>query len=214
MEVEISLQIIFVLDTFVHGFSRRLLHQASQSVVVVTFAAIVVLVAADLVTCDVKYSNINKRIPTSQDNLELPPPPFQISSWVIVAINVFGLVFLEFTSDACYLCTPENYPTEMRAIGLGMSSFAARVGASLAPQVYIISYSFSCHHVVVVVVTITASVDHQNSDEIPGGQSAIFLACRAVRSGRRPWSGMSCAVMPASARNQREGTAFTQKYRS
>uniref|UniRef100_A0A915DY01 Major facilitator superfamily (MFS) profile domain-containing protein n=1 Tax=Ditylenchus dipsaci TaxID=166011 RepID=A0A915DY01_9BILA len=68
---------------------------------------------------------------------------------VILVTNLVGLVFIEYTWDACYLCanvcqpklTKELYfgnvkksmPTEMRATAVGSCSLMARAGAIIAP---------------------------------------------------------------------------------
>uniref|UniRef100_A0A915DYR9 Major facilitator superfamily (MFS) profile domain-containing protein n=1 Tax=Ditylenchus dipsaci TaxID=166011 RepID=A0A915DYR9_9BILA len=52
---------------------------------------------------------------------------------VILVTNLVGLVFIEYTWDACYLCAVESMPTEMRATAVGSCSLMARAGAIIAP---------------------------------------------------------------------------------
>jgi hypothetical protein len=53
----------------------------------------------------------------------------------ILVLNLIGTIFIEYTWDACYLCSAEGFPTEVRAIGVGTCSLIARIGALMAPQV-------------------------------------------------------------------------------
>uniref|UniRef100_A0A914W2C2 Major facilitator superfamily (MFS) profile domain-containing protein n=1 Tax=Plectus sambesii TaxID=2011161 RepID=A0A914W2C2_9BILA len=102
--IALSKLVIFVLDTYVPQFSRRLLHQIPQAFVVVCFAAISVILI------------------------------FGGATLPVLLLNLVGTIFIEYTWDACYLSGAEGFPTEVRAIGVGTCSLTARVGALLAPQ--------------------------------------------------------------------------------
>uniref|UniRef100_A0A914WHA8 Major facilitator superfamily (MFS) profile domain-containing protein n=1 Tax=Plectus sambesii TaxID=2011161 RepID=A0A914WHA8_9BILA len=115
--ISLSKTLVFWLDTYVPGFSRRLLHQVSQSLVIVCFVAVMLIMI--IVPAAQQCSGGGK---TSLDLL-------------IVALNITGVVFIEYTWDACYLCGAECFPTEMRTLGISCCSLMARVGAFLAPTV-------------------------------------------------------------------------------
>ncbi|VDN60386.1 unnamed protein product [Dracunculus medinensis] len=55
---------------------------------------------------------------------------------MILIINLIGIVFIEYTWDACYLCAVEAMPTNMRASSLGSCSLIARIGALLSPMAF------------------------------------------------------------------------------
>ena len=62
----------------------------------------------------------------------------------VVIANLIGTVFLEYTWDACALCSIEGFPTVIRAIALGTGSMSARIGAILAPQILYIKVNCNC----------------------------------------------------------------------
>lgn len=64
---------------------------------------------------------------------------------MILIINLIGIVFIEYTWDACYLCAVEAMPTNMRASSLGSCSLIARIGALLSPMVRISTFLFFTH---------------------------------------------------------------------
>jgi len=101
----ISKLILVIVDTKVSYFSRRMLHQGAQLIVIICFALLTILIF------------------TRQE----------LSVWVLVT-NLIGLIFIEYTWDACYLCGVEMPPTELRSTALGSCSLIARVGAILAPS--------------------------------------------------------------------------------
>ncbi|KAL3116316.1 hypothetical protein niasHT_002399 [Heterodera trifolii] len=81
-----------LIDTYFPRFSRRNLHQCSQLVVILCFVLLSWLVLVD-------HHGIG-----------------------ILLINVVGTVFIEFTWDACYLCSVESVPTPLRASSVGSCS--------------------------------------------------------------------------------------------
>uniref|UniRef100_A0A914XR49 Major facilitator superfamily (MFS) profile domain-containing protein n=1 Tax=Plectus sambesii TaxID=2011161 RepID=A0A914XR49_9BILA len=104
--IGISKMLIFLLDTYVPRFSRRLLHQISQALVILTFAAIMVIL--------IWFASPNDRNCAAQQSSNI--------NVLVVAINILGVVLIEYTWDACYLCGAEGFPTELRAIGVGTCS--------------------------------------------------------------------------------------------
>ncbi len=54
---------------------------------------------------------------------------------LILILNLFGTVFIQYTWDANYLCAMELRPTEIRASAIGSCSTMGRVGMILAPTV-------------------------------------------------------------------------------
>uniref|UniRef100_A0A914H0R7 Uncharacterized protein n=1 Tax=Globodera rostochiensis TaxID=31243 RepID=A0A914H0R7_GLORO len=54
----------------------------------------------------------------------------------ILLVNLLGTVFIEFTWDACYLCSVESVPTPLRASSVGSCSLVVRLlpNCSLNPQ--------------------------------------------------------------------------------
>uniref|UniRef100_A0A914V6F7 Major facilitator superfamily (MFS) profile domain-containing protein n=1 Tax=Plectus sambesii TaxID=2011161 RepID=A0A914V6F7_9BILA len=97
--------IIYLLDTYIPGFSRRMLYQASQSLVIGCFATMTLLMI------------------------------FVDAPIVILVIDLVGTVLISYTWDACFLCAAEGFPTEVRAMGIGTCASISRIGALLAPQV-------------------------------------------------------------------------------
>jgi MFS family permease len=106
--ITISKYCLLILDTVYPKFSRRKLHQGSQLGAMICCVALVILTYLD-------YEGVAILIP-----------------------NLFGIVFMEYTWDACYLCGIEVVPTPMRTSTLGSCSLLARVGALLSPVVRIL----------------------------------------------------------------------------
>uniref|UniRef100_A0AC35TS62 MFS domain-containing protein n=1 Tax=Rhabditophanes sp. KR3021 TaxID=114890 RepID=A0AC35TS62_9BILA len=99
-----SKTILPVLDNKFDWFTRRFLHQSSQGIVIICFAVLAILVSCH-------YNGI-----------------------LILAINVIGIAFIEYTWDACYLSGIELMPTNVRSSALGSCSMMARCAAILAPM--------------------------------------------------------------------------------
>ncbi|KAI1691156.1 sugar transporter domain-containing protein [Ditylenchus destructor] len=85
------------------NFSRRNLHQFAQTVVIICFLTLSMLAL------------LNEH------------------GVAILIVNLLGVVCIEYTWDACYLCAVESMPTEMRASAMGSCSMVARIGAVMAP---------------------------------------------------------------------------------
>ncbi|KAI1704139.1 sugar transporter domain-containing protein [Ditylenchus destructor] len=85
------------------NFSRRNLHQFAQTVVIICFLTLSTLAL------------LNEH------------------GVSILIVNLLGVVCIEYTWDACYLCAVESMPTEMRASAMGSCSMVARIGAVMAP---------------------------------------------------------------------------------
>uniref|UniRef100_A0A915EGC8 Major facilitator superfamily (MFS) profile domain-containing protein n=1 Tax=Ditylenchus dipsaci TaxID=166011 RepID=A0A915EGC8_9BILA len=85
------------------NFSRRNLHQYAQLTVVICFCTLIYLVL------------------------------FEEHGTSILVVNLLGVVFIEYTWDACYLCAVECMPTKLRASAVGSCSLVAGIGAVLAP---------------------------------------------------------------------------------
>lgn len=115
--------VLVLVDTKFPGFSRRMLHQGAQFVVVCCF-----LMLACLVMLHQEHS-----------------------IWVVL-VNVVGLSFIEYTWDACYLCGVETPPTELRSTSLGTCSFVARIGAILAPTVVFLNTLWAPSAYIIVVI--------------------------------------------------------------
>uniref|UniRef100_A0AC35TS52 MFS domain-containing protein n=1 Tax=Rhabditophanes sp. KR3021 TaxID=114890 RepID=A0AC35TS52_9BILA len=99
-----SKTILPFLDNKFDWFTRRFFHQMSQGTVIICFAALSILVSCH-------YNGV-----------------------LILVINVFGIVFIEYTWDACHLCGIELMPTNVRSSALGSCSMIARCGAILSPM--------------------------------------------------------------------------------
>uniref|UniRef100_A0AC35TT51 MFS domain-containing protein n=1 Tax=Rhabditophanes sp. KR3021 TaxID=114890 RepID=A0AC35TT51_9BILA len=99
-----SKPILPILDNKFDWFTRRFLHQSSQGTVIICFAVLSILVGCH-------YNGI-----------------------LILLINVIGIIFIEYTWDACYLCVIELMPTNVRSSAMGSCSMMARCGAILAPM--------------------------------------------------------------------------------
>uniref|UniRef100_A0A0K0F9L5 Solute carrier family 22 member 15 (inferred by orthology to a human protein) n=1 Tax=Strongyloides venezuelensis TaxID=75913 RepID=A0A0K0F9L5_STRVS len=95
--------IIPTIDKNYQWFTRRVYHQGAQTVITMCFSILAFLVA-------IKYNGI-----------------------VILILNVIGVVFIEFSWDACYLCAVESMPTNVRSSGLGSCSLMARIGSIISP---------------------------------------------------------------------------------
>uniref|UniRef100_A0A0N5CH61 MFS domain-containing protein n=1 Tax=Strongyloides papillosus TaxID=174720 RepID=A0A0N5CH61_STREA len=99
----ISKILIPSIDNKFKWFTRRLFHQGSQAIVVMCFGILVFLVS-------IKYHGL-----------------------AILILNVTGIVFIEFGWDACYICTIESMPTNVRTSAVGSCSLVARIGAIISP---------------------------------------------------------------------------------
>ncbi|VDN50465.1 unnamed protein product [Dracunculus medinensis] len=122
---------IFFVDTYVPKFGRRLLFQIPQSVMLICFATIsLIMIINDSLQCETSLIN-----------------------WTIIILNFIGISFVEVTWDALYICVAEYFPTEIRAIGTSTCSMMARVGTLLAPQiVYMASFYKPALYIAVVIV--------------------------------------------------------------
>ncbi|VDK49859.1 unnamed protein product [Anisakis simplex] len=119
---------IYILDSLIPKFSRRLLHQIPQGLMVCCYASIMfIMIFGESAKCEEKSNS-----PTD------------------IAI---GVSLIEITWDACYLCAVESFPTEVRSIGMGTCSLLARIGALIAPQMaYMSSYYKAAPYILVVVI--------------------------------------------------------------
>jgi len=102
--ISASKGVLILLDRRMPNFSRRHLHQFAQSAVMISFAALV----ATLLLAGNK-------------------------SLLVIVIYCICTPFVEYSWDACSLCTIESMPTSLRSSALGSCSLLARVGAILAP---------------------------------------------------------------------------------
>ena len=57
------------------------------------------------------------------------------ADWPLITLNVLGRVSAMGTLAICYVASAETFPTVIRNIGVGSSSFWARVGPMIAPFV-------------------------------------------------------------------------------
>uniref|UniRef100_A0A0K0F4L3 Solute carrier family 22 member 15 (inferred by orthology to a human protein) n=1 Tax=Strongyloides venezuelensis TaxID=75913 RepID=A0A0K0F4L3_STRVS len=101
------------IDNKFKWFTRRLLHQGSQTLIVMCFGILVFLVAT-------KYNGL-----------------------AILILNVIGIVFIEFSWDACFVCTVESVPTNVRSSVLGSCSLMARVGSIISPMLSYVNVFWS-----------------------------------------------------------------------
>ncbi|KAL3114778.1 hypothetical protein niasHT_014592 [Heterodera trifolii] len=94
---------------------------------------------------------------------------FVLLSWLVLVdhngigillINVIGTVFIEFTWDACYLCSVESVPTPLRASSVGSCSLVARIGALFAPMLVFLNsfWAVSVYLAVVLLGTLNLTV--------------------------------------------------------
>ncbi|KAL3083533.1 hypothetical protein niasHT_039736 [Heterodera trifolii] len=122
--------VLVLIDTYFPRFSRRNLHQCSQLVVILCFVLLSWLVLVD-------HHGIG-----------------------ILLINVVGTVFIEFTWDACYLCSVESVPTPLRASSVGSCSLVARIGALFAPMLVFLNsfWAVSVYLAVVLLGTLNLMV--------------------------------------------------------
>uniref|UniRef100_A0A183C3P9 MFS domain-containing protein n=1 Tax=Globodera pallida TaxID=36090 RepID=A0A183C3P9_GLOPA len=104
--IAFSKVLLVLFDTYFPRFSRRNLHQWSQLVVILCFMFLSWLVLAE-------HQGVG-----------------------ILLVNLLGTVFIEFTWDACYLCSVESVPTPLRASSVGSCSLVVRLlpNCSLNPQ--------------------------------------------------------------------------------
>lgn len=70
---------------------------------------------------------------------------FCVSRTVLVFFFFTARCFITSTFQACFIYTPEYYPTSIRAIGLGTASAMARVGAIITPFVATVLLKTSPH---------------------------------------------------------------------
>uniref|UniRef100_A0A0N5A5R7 MFS domain-containing protein n=1 Tax=Parastrongyloides trichosuri TaxID=131310 RepID=A0A0N5A5R7_PARTI len=98
-----------LLDEKCTWFTRRMLHQGSQSMIITCFGILAILVA-------IKYNGI-----------------------AILILNIIGVVFIEYCWDACYLCAVESMPTNVRSSSLASCSLQARIGAILSPMIIMLN---------------------------------------------------------------------------
>ncbi|KAF8374302.1 hypothetical protein PRIPAC_80731 [Pristionchus pacificus] len=100
----VSKVILGLVDARFPSFTRRMLHQGSQFGAVVCFGALAV---------------------------------FKLTGYhghLMLVLNIIGIVFVEYTWDANYLCAIEGVETASRASATGSSSFIARIGMLLSPM--------------------------------------------------------------------------------
>ena len=70
----------------------------------------------------------------------------------MVALLFFGRALIEAPYQILYLYTSEVYPTEVRALSLGLGSMLARLGGMATPNVANILLSYSIHYAIGVYV--------------------------------------------------------------
>ena len=56
-------------------------------------------------------------------------------TWLIITLAMSGKFFVSCSFSVLPLCTTETYPTVVRNVGYGASSFCARIGGILAPYI-------------------------------------------------------------------------------
>ncbi|GMS91540.1 hypothetical protein PENTCL1PPCAC_13715, partial [Pristionchus entomophagus] len=127
--IAISKMVLVLVDTFVPGFSRRVLHQGSQFGVIVCFGIAAILKIAD-------YKGM-----------------------LFLIVNTIGTVFIEYTWDACYLCAVESMETSSRASATGSCSLVARIGAIIAPVLNYVNNSERFGYLVYVIVVLIGTVN-------------------------------------------------------
>ncbi|KAH7696882.1 solute carrier family 22 [Aphelenchoides avenae] len=110
----LSKNVLLAVDTMYPTFNRRNLHQHSQAIAIVCAATLTLLVL---------FHNGQ-------------------SVWMLV-LNLITILFLEYTWDACYLCSVESIPSNMRATSLGTCSLAARVGMVLSPALIFLNSAWA-----------------------------------------------------------------------
>uniref|UniRef100_A0A914DUY0 Major facilitator superfamily (MFS) profile domain-containing protein n=1 Tax=Acrobeloides nanus TaxID=290746 RepID=A0A914DUY0_9BILA len=132
--IAVSKMVLVLYDTLNTNFSRRKLHQQSQSMVIICF-----LILTLLTLFASTYEGV-----------------------FILIVNLIGIVFIEYTWDACYLCAVESMPTNMRAISVGTCSFMARVGALLAPSLAFLNrfWAPSAYMTVVVLGIVNVCISY------------------------------------------------------
>ena len=131
-----SKPLIFFADFYFPAFSRRLLHQSSQTFVLLTYGAIIALLAVN-------------------ETYAQPHPQLRLA---VTVLSLIGTVAIEYTWDACYVCGAEAFPTSVRSLGLGSSSVMARVGAMVAPNMIFLGQMWSPAPYVTVAVIGAASL--------------------------------------------------------
>ncbi|GMT19726.1 hypothetical protein PFISCL1PPCAC_11023 [Pristionchus fissidentatus] len=119
--IAVSKMVLVLVDTFVPGFSRRVLHQGSQLGAVVCFG----------------IAGVFKFLDYQGD-------------WFLI-VNTIGTVFIEYTWDACYLCAVESMETSSRASATGSCSLVARIGAIIAPSLNYVNQHYGGLVYIIVV---------------------------------------------------------------
>uniref|UniRef100_A0AC35U1W7 MFS domain-containing protein n=1 Tax=Rhabditophanes sp. KR3021 TaxID=114890 RepID=A0AC35U1W7_9BILA len=103
-----------VVDMYYPHFDRRLLHLGAQTSVCSCFGIAALLLA------------------------------FKLDYWLLLMVlSLIGTMSIELTWDACFICSVENIPTEIRSTTLGICSLIARIAALLAPGVVELSAIWS-----------------------------------------------------------------------
>ncbi|GMS81751.1 hypothetical protein PENTCL1PPCAC_3926 [Pristionchus entomophagus] len=120
--IYVSKVILGIVDSRFPAFSRRVLHQGSQFFAVACFGALAICKL-------VGYNGV-----------------------MMLILNILGIVFVEYTWDACYLCAIEGVETSSRAFATGSSSFIARIGMLLSPSLSHIDKNLPGTVYIVVVV--------------------------------------------------------------
>ncbi|GMR46582.1 hypothetical protein PMAYCL1PPCAC_16777, partial [Pristionchus mayeri] len=118
----VSKVILGIVDTAFPAFSRRMLHQGSQVGAITCFGILAVF----------KLVGYNGPL--------------------MLVFNILGIVFVEYTWDACYLCAIEGVETSSRASATGSSSCVGRIGMLLAPLLAHIDHDVPGFVYVIVVV--------------------------------------------------------------
>ncbi|GMR43152.1 hypothetical protein PMAYCL1PPCAC_13347, partial [Pristionchus mayeri] len=127
--IAVSKMVLVLVDTFVPGFSRRVLHQGSQLGAIICFGIAAILKI-------VGYSG----------------PGFLV-------VNTIGTVFIEYTWDACYLCAVESMETSSRASATGSCSLVARIGAIIAPLLNYVNQLENYGYLVYVIVVAAGTIN-------------------------------------------------------
>ncbi|GMT23089.1 hypothetical protein PFISCL1PPCAC_14386, partial [Pristionchus fissidentatus] len=118
----VSKVILGIVDSRCVSFSRRMLHQGSQFGAILCFGILAVFKL-------IGYTG----------------PLFLI-------LNLIGIVFVEYTWDACHLCAVESMETASRASATGSSSFIARIGMLMTPTITFLDISHPGFVYLVVVL--------------------------------------------------------------
>ncbi|KAH7717256.1 solute carrier family 22 [Aphelenchoides avenae] len=130
----LSKNVLLAVDTLHPTFNRRNLHQYSQAIAILCAATLTLLLL---------FRNGQ-------------------SVWMLV-LNLIAILFLEYTWDACYLCSVESIPSNMRATSLGTCSLAARVGMVLSPVLTFLNSTWapSAYLAVVLLGAVNLAISRQ-----------------------------------------------------